>query len=178
MGKKQVSTAENNEKTFLNHCRSIAKKRKVPLEMTPSGTVAELNAKLTQMKNKKKKNNPAENNKILEDYENLRKEYEESKTKLEILDVWVKQLQSMNSERTANYQYIRKLITQMVVRRFGMISVKFQEQFGTQITISIDHKKKELKFEFRDTYGDEMKTEISSLSGGEKSYAQMCLIAA
>ena len=126
--KKQVSTAENNEKTFLNHCRSIAKKRKVPLEMTPSGTVAELNAKLTQMKNKKKKNNPAENNKILEDYENLRKEYEESKTKLEILDVWVNQLQSMNSERTANYQYIRKLITQMVVRRFGMISVKFQEQ--------------------------------------------------
>ena len=52
-------------------------------------------------------------------------------------------------------------------------------QFGAdQISIMIDHKKKELNLVFRNEDGDLVKKEISSLSGGEKSSAQMCLIAA
>ena len=125
--KKKVSAAEVQEKNLLKSCRDIAKKRKVPLEIIPSGTVAELSAKLTQIK-KKKRNNPAQNNNLLEEYENLRNKYDDSKRALKDLEDWVNQLKAMNSERTSNYQFIRKAITQMVVRRFGIISFKFQEQ--------------------------------------------------
>merc|ERR1712198_54457 len=41
-----------------------------------------------------------------------------------------------------------------------------------------NHKKRELSFLFKNSEGEDLDTEINSLSGGEKSYAQMCLIAA
>merc|ERR1712179_530178 len=62
-------------------------------------------------------------------------------------------------------------------RRFAMLSESFSRQFGTQIFININHKRRELNFIFKNNDGDAINTEINSLSGGEKSYAQMCLIA-
>ena len=134
--KRTVASAEVEEKKLLKHCRNIASKRKVPLEIIPSGTVAELSAKLTQIRRKKKKNNPDQNNLLLEEYENLRKKYEDSKKKLKDLEAWVNQLNAMNTKRTSNYHFIRRTITQMVVRRFGIISYKFQEQVCGRVEIS------------------------------------------
>merc|ERR1719210_2173992 len=73
--------------------------------------------------------------------------------------------------------FIRHSITKIVSRKFHLLSHKFREQFGTDINIELNHKKKELRFVFRDEDGYVQKTDIQSLSGGEKSYAQMCLIA-
>ena len=54
-----------------------------------------------------------------------------------------------------------------------MLSESFSRQFGTQIFININHKRRELNFIFKNSDGDAINTEINSLSGGEKSYAQV-----
>ena len=52
--------------------------------------------------------------------------------------------------------------------------IRIVSQFGAdQISIVIDHKKKELNLVFRNEEGDLVRKEISSLSGGEKSSAQV-----
>ena len=79
----------------------------------------------------------------------------------------------MNIDRNTNYLYIRNTITNMVQRRFGMLSATFRKQFGNEIYIRLDHKRKELIWVFKNADGDNMNTEINSLSGGEKSYAQV-----
>ena len=55
----------------------------------------------------------------------------------------------------------------------GLNLICFMFQFGSDINIELNHKKKELRFVFRDEDGYVQKTDISSLSGGEKSYAQV-----
>ena len=119
--KNTVSDAGVLEKDLIKKCKVKAKQRKAPVEIKPSRTVAELSAKLTQIRKKKKKNNPAEKNLILEEYDKLRKEFEESKRRLKNLEDWVNQLKDMMSTRTSNYQFIRTMITDMVARRFRMI---------------------------------------------------------
>ena len=61
----------------------------------------------------------------------------------------------------------------MVQRQFSMLSETFRRQFGTNIYITLNHKKRELNFVFKTVDGDYLDTEINSLSGGEKSYAQV-----
>ena len=51
----------------------------------------------------------------------------------------------------------------------------FDLKLGTKILLQIDHTRKELRFIFRDSEGDMIKKDITSLSGGEKSYAQVKL---
>lgn len=172
--KRDLKEKEGEEKKFL-----IQAKQKAGAEMEPSGTVMQLNAKIKQIRETKKKTSKvvADREKLLEEYRELKEQYETQKRKITNIEEHVKMMEDMNTARNDNYLFIRKTISNIIQRRFAMLSESFSRQFGTQIFININHKRRELNFIFKNADGDAINTEINSLSGGEKSYAQMCLIA-
>merc|ERR1712203_741125 len=114
---------------------------------------------------------------ILEEFRKKKEQYETQKNKVESLEHMVKDMEKMNGKRSANYLFIRKTISNIIARRFALGSEIFSRQYGNTISIDINHQRRELNFIFRTPDGDPVGTDIQSLSGGEKSYAQMCLIA-
>merc|ERR1719186_370445 len=144
----------------------------------PSGTVLQLNAKLKLIRDARMKSSKvmAEREKLLLEYKELKTHYDMQKRKVATIEEHVKLMEDMNQAKSKNFQFIRKTISNMVQRRFAMLSELFSHQLGTQIFIDINHERRELKFIFKNSDGDVISTEINSLSGGEKSYAQMCLI--
>jgi len=172
--KKDLKDKEIDEKKFV----SKAKQSAGP-EIEPSGTVMQLNAKIKQIRDTKKKSDKvvADREALLEEYRQLKEQYEAQRKKISNIEEHVKAMEDMNTARNDNYLFIRKTISNIIQRRFAMLSESFSRQFGTQIFININHKRRELNFIFKNNDGDAINTEINSLSGGEKSYAQMCLIA-
>merc|ERR1719357_433365 len=172
--KKDLKEKENDGKKFLSHA-----KQKGGQEVEPSGTVMQLNAKIKQIKETKKKTDKVlfDREKLLQEYKEIKDQYETQKLKITNIEDHVKMMEEMNTARNDNYLFIRKTISNIIQRRFAMLSESFSRQFGTQIFININHKRRELNFIFKNSDGDAINTEINSLSGGEKSYAQMCLIA-
>jgi len=172
--KTELEEKEIEEKKFV----SKAKQSAGP-EIEPSGTVMQLNAKIKQIMDTKKKSNKvvADREALLEEYRELRDQYELLGSKISNIEEHVKVMEDMNMARYYNHLFIRKTISNMIRRRFAMLSESFSRQFDTQIFININHDKRELNFIFKNKDGDAINTEINSLSGGEKSYAQMCLIA-
>ena len=150
-------------------------------DLKPSGTTKQLSSKIQNIKDKKKKHqekNGGENLDALEEEVcDLKMKLDHAKKRIEESQEYVRQLDTMNDDRNTNYLYIRNTVTNMLQRRFAMISATFRKQISTEVYIKLDHKRRELNFLFKNAEGDTMKTEIQSLSGGEKSYAQMCLIA-
>jgi len=173
--KRDLKEKEVEEKKFL----SSAKLKAGSEFVEPSGTVMQLNAKIKQIRETKKKSSKvvADREKLLEEYRGLKDQYETQKKKITNIEEHVKMMEEMNTARNDNYLFIRKTISNIIQRRFAMLSESFSRQFGTQIFININHKRRELNFIFKNSDGDAISTEINSLSGGEKSYAQMCLIA-
>jgi len=173
--KRDLKEKEIEEKKFL----SSAKQKAGSEYVEPSGTVMQLNAKIKQIRETKKKSSKivADREKLLEEYRGLKDQYETQKKKITNIEEHVKMMEEMNTARNDNYLFIRKTISNIIQRRFAMLSESFSRQFGTQIFININHKRRELNFIFKNSDGDAISTEINSLSGGEKSYAQMCLIA-
>ena len=84
----------------------------------------------------------------------------------------------MNSERLDNFICMRDIITGNVKRRFNLMIKEFSQQIGCEVFLRIDNSKKELKFNFSSGGGNSSSSDVSLLSGGEKSYTQMCLITA
>lgn len=168
--KRDLKEKEGEEKKFL-----IQAKQKAGAEMEPSGTVMQLNAKIKQIRETKKKTSKvvADREKLLEEYRELKEQYETQKRKITNIEEHVKMMEDMNTARNDNYLFIRKTISNIIQRRFAMLSESFSRQFGTQIFININHKRRELNFIFKNADGDAINTEINSLSGGEKSYAQV-----
>jgi len=173
--KRDLKEKEMEEKKFLGQAKLKAGSDYVE----PSGTVMQLNAKIKQIRETKKKSSKvvADREKLLEEYRELKDQYETQKRKITNIEEHVKMMEEMNTARNDNYLFIRKTISNIIQRRFAMLSESFSRQFGTQIFININHKRRELNFIFKNCDGDAISTEINSLSGGEKSYAQMCLIA-
>merc|ERR1719186_1448052 len=118
----------------------------------------------------------AEREMLLLEHKALKNHYDSQQRKVATIEEHVMLMEDMNQARSKNFQFIRKTISNMVQRRFAMLSESFSHQLGTQIFIDINHERRELKFIFKNSDGDVISTEINSLSGGEKSYAQMCLI--
>jgi len=173
--KKELKEKEIEEKKFSQQAKQKAGSEYIE----PSGTVMQLNAKIKQIRETKKKSNKviADREVLLDEYRQLKDQYETQKKKITNIEEHVKTMEEMNTARNDNYLFIRKTISNIIQRRFAMLSESFSRQFGTQIFISINHKRRELNFIFKNADGDAISTEINSLSGGEKSYAQMCLIA-
>ena len=55
---------------------------------------------------------------------------------------------------------------------------EFSKQIGSEVFLRIDNTNKELKFSFNSSGNSYSSSDVSLLSGGEKSYTQMCLICA
>merc|ERR1712129_31247 len=161
--------------------KTAAKQRTGGKELPPSATVIQLNAKIKQLRELKKKQGTDEAKKekdiVLDEFRKKKEQFETQRSKMSGLENMVKEMEGMNERRSANYLFIRKTISNIIARRFALESEIFSSQYGSTISIDINHQRRELNFIFRNTDGDSVGTDINSLSGGEKSYAQMCLIA-
>merc|ERR1712098_733461 len=159
-----------------------AKIKKLKAEdVTPSGTSKQLESKIQNVRKKIQEQSGIDQDVFQEKEQGilkLRENYENQKKKIDSYMEYISSLEKMNSERNTNYLFIRNTISNMVQRKFTFLSESFRNEFGSSIFISVNHKKRELRFLFKNSDGEDIDTEINSLSGGEKSYAQMCLIAA
>jgi len=175
--KKEVKENEVDGKKY----KKAALERTSGKVLNPTSTVIQLNAKIKQLRELKKKQGSGEAQKekdiILDEFRKRKEQYETQKNKVASLENMVKDMERMNEKRSANYLFIRKTISNIIARRFALESEIFSNQFGNTISIDINHQRRELNFIFRTPDGDHVATDIQSLSGGEKSYAQMCLIA-
>ena len=135
------------------------KYKKAALERTngkvlnPTSTVIQLNAKIKQLRELKKKQGSGEAQKekeiILEEYRKKKEQYLTQKTKVGSLEEMVKDMEKMNERRSANYLFIRKTISNIISRRFALESEIFSSQYGNTISIDINHQRRELNFIFR-----------------------------
>lgn len=172
--KRDLLEQKSKEEKFVNKA-----KQKSWAEMNPSGTALQLNAKIRRIREEKGANMMyADREKLFVEYKELKDDYDLQMRKVKNIEEHVAIMEGMNTARIANYMFIRKTISRMVERRFQMFTQSFSSDLSSEILIRINHRNSELKFVFRNTDGDLLDTEISSLSGGEKSFAQMCLIAA
>ena len=168
--KMKLVELRKEEKTIKQKVKQL----KTPDDLIPSGTSKQLKSKIENIKAKQLKEAGIENSEaIQQELVDLNELYQSQKKRIEDTEEYCKKLEQMNIDRNTNYLYIRNTITNMVQRRFGMLSATFRKQFGNEIYIRLDHKRKELIWVFKNADGDNMNTEINSLSGGEKSYAQV-----
>ena len=166
----------------------MKKVKKVAMELTknrelkPTHSVIQLNAKLKQLcAVRRKQQGSAEVQRqkdiVSEEYRQKKEQYDTHKGKMEALETMVKAMDKMNERRSANFIYIRKSISNIVANRFALESETFSSQFGNTVSLDISHQRREINFKFRSHEGDEIRTDVNSLSGGEKSLVQICLIA-
>ena len=121
--------------------------------LNPTSTVVQLNAKIKQLRELKKKQGSGEAQKekdiILEEFRKKKEQYETQKNKVESLEHMVMDMEKMNGKRSANYLFIRKTISNIIARRFALESEIFSRQYGNTISIDINHQRRELNFIFR-----------------------------
>ena len=92
---------------------SSAKQKAGSDYVEPSGTVMQLNAKIKQIRETKKKSSKivADLEKLLEEYRGLKDQYETQKKKITNIEEHVKLMEEMNTARDDNYLFIRKTIS-------------------------------------------------------------------
>jgi len=165
---------EEEEKQFSAAGVKITKE-----ELQPDKTPKQLNAKIVQLKKKlslQTENHDVE--KFIEEFIEIKERYTRLKGHIDSLNSHLETINQMKKERSDNILWIRTLITNSVRRKFNEMIKKFSASIGSDIFLRIDHLNKELKFIFKNESGTHSNTDVSSLSGGEKSYTQMCLICA
>ena len=168
--KKKLSELRKDQKEL----KKKADKLGAPPDLVPQESSKQLSAKITNIKKKQLAQAGVENpEEVQNELLNLQQSVEKARESLKSLEDWVQKLEAMDVDRHSNYLYIRNTISNMVQRQFSMLSEIFRRQFGTNIYITLNHKKRELNFVFKTVDGDYLDTEINSLSGGEKSYAQV-----
>jgi len=167
-----IKKNEDEEKQFAAAARKITKK-----ELEPEKTPKQLNAKIVQLKKKlsmKEGNQDVEQ--FITEFNEIKERYTRLKGHIDTLNSHLETISQMKKERSDNILYIRTLITNSVRRKFNEMIKKFSASIGSEIFLRIDHLNKELKFIFKNETGSHSNTDVSALSGGEKSYTQMCLI--
>lgn len=115
---------------------------------------------------------------FIEEFGNLKERYVGMKKHIEKLENLLETIEKMNSERLDNFICIRNIITNNVRRRFNLMIKEFSKQIGSEVFLRIDNTNKELTFSFKNSTGSRSSSDVSVLSGGEKSFTQMCLICA
>ena len=151
-------------------------------EVVPERTVKQLNAKILQLQ-KKIKSKQGENQdyaEFLNNFQDLKERYQDMRAQIEQLENLLQKIEKMNDERLDNFHIIRQIISNNVRRRFNAMISNFAQQIGCRVYLRIDNKKKEVTFCFQNLDGGEERdsSDVSRLSGGEKSFTQMCLICA
>jgi len=145
-------------------------------EMFPDKSIKQLNAKVLQLKKRLAGQNDKEETNFVDEFNHLKVRYTKLKQHIDTLNEHLDTIEQMKKERSNNILWIRTLITNSVRRRFNEMIKNFAQSTGSDIFLRIDHSNKELNFVFKSEDGKRTNTDVSSLSGGEKSFAQMCLI--
>jgi len=172
--KTELKKNREEERQFEAAAKKITGK-----EMIPDKTVKQLNAKIVQLQKRiKNKHENVDLADFIQEFGNLKERYVGMKKHIEKLENLLETIEKMNSERLDNFIYIRSIITNNVRRRFNLMIKEFSKQIGSEVSLRIDNTKKELKFGFKNEGGSRSSTDVSTLSGGEKSFTQMCLICA
>ena len=65
---------------------------------------------------------------LLEEYRELKDQYEVQRSKISNIEEHVKLMEDMNTARNDNYLFIRKTISNIIQRRFAMLSESFSRQ--------------------------------------------------
>ena len=148
-------------------------------EIFPQRSVKQLDVKIKKLKEKIKNKHKDLN---LEDFYNefndLKERHTTMKKQIQKLESILSSIEKMNAERLDNFICIRNIITNNVRRRFNLMIKEFSKQIGSEVFLRIDNTNKELKFSFNSSGNSYSSSDVSLLSGGEKSYTQMCLICA
>ena len=151
-------------------------------EIVPERTVKQLNAKILQLqkKIKSKQDENLDQQEFLESFQDLKERYQDMRGQIEQLENLLQKIEKMNNERLDNFQIIRQIISNNVRRRFNKMISTFAKQIGCQVFLRIDNNRKEVTFSFQNLEGGEERdsSDVSRLSGGEKSFTQMCFICA
>ena len=151
-------------------------------EIVPERTVKQLNAKILQLqkKIKSKQDENLDQQEFLESFQDLKERYQDMRGQIEQLENLLQKILKMNNERLDNFQIIRQIISNNVRRRFNKMISTFAKQIGCQVFLRIDNNRKEVTFSFQNLEGGEERdsSDVSRLSGGEKSFTQMCFICA
>jgi len=177
----QQNLERKRKATLLEH----EKARKLALETTdgreiePSESKEKLSAKLA-LRRKDKENSSSisttDLEKLEDDYIKLRRVYEPLRRNYENAKMTVDSLMELKETRRESVLDMRKRVVNMVRRKFNHLTGEIAKDIGCRIFLKINSTKKELHFEFKSLSGNLLKTDVASLSGGEKSYAQMALI--
>merc|ERR1712032_1688962 len=167
-------------KSRLDAERKAAESQTEGCVLNPSLTVLQIVAKIKRIQEQKKKN-PTEvarrrRDEIGEVYREKKIQLAVQKSKFEALKKISSEMEIANWKRRDTFQLIRKLLCSMVKRQFNYNSATFSHEHGHHVYLNIEHTTRELNFVFRNKDGDKVQVDVNSLSGGEKSCTQMCLI--
>merc|ERR1712013_728602 len=125
-------------------------------EIVPERTVKQLNAKILQLqkKIKSKQDENLDQQEFLESFQDLKERYQDMRGQIEQLE--------------------------NLLQRFNKMISTFAKQIGCQVFLRIANNRKEVTFSFQNLEGGEERdsSDVSRLSGGEKSFTQMCFICA
>merc|ERR1719397_73239 len=165
--KKQLEERETQERKALAKLSTGDEGEE--FEIVLSWSKEEIAAKIKLMENKEKQTIEFDKEILIEN----QKKFIEKKNMLKALKIYINSLGEMKSKRLENYMMIRSNISASVSREFARKMNQGQAGTRTWITLKIDHKKKEIQLEFSDSEGELVNKEISSLSGGEKSFIQI-----
>lgn len=149
-------------------------------ELFPERSSKQLDAKIKKLRDKQNKREDVDSGQFLQEFEALHERYTTEKKKIENLENLLQDIARANTERLDNFICIRDIITSTTMRRFNLMVKEFSKQIGSEVVLRIDNSTKELKFNFTNGQGggSYSSNDVSLLSGGEKSYTQMCLITA
>jgi len=148
-------------------------------EMVPKKSVKWLNAKIQQLQKKiNKQNEDVQDVQVfIEEFIRLKERFQQQKHQIDNITHLLTGIDELNSERKNNFYMIRSTVSHYVRRHFNFLMQNFSKQTGSSVFLRIDNTNKELQFTFKNLDGSvRNNSDVSTLSGGEKSFTQMCLI--
>jgi len=172
---KEIATQMENIKecqTVLLVMEGKAKEMTGGEELEPEESVEKLQAKIDSLvKEKLERGETDYGTEALKTYTEMSSQISLRIKRIDHLKQFSKNLENQMGSRRELFQTLRDKVVDMVERRFSALAG--QTMASMQLRLSIDPMKKQLSFRFGP---DQRSSKVGSLSGGEKSYSQLCLI--
>jgi len=168
MGEKSKTLASRTEE---------AEKQSNGEVLQPTDTLLHLRAKRKEYEKLTfTKEQVAIRNQKVEEFKATKSKLDKMKKDKEALDIYIKDLSEQCDRRKVTLNFVRNIVMSTSQRRFGHLSRKFSAQLGGEVRLDINSRERTVKIFFTSEDGEIMKKDLATLSGGEKSYIQMCLI--
>jgi len=121
-----------------------------------------------------------ENTAINEEYMKIKLRLKSMKEDNDTNKAFLRDLEEQIEERTAKYMQIKSLVVNWTIRTFNSLVRRFDKEFQGNVKLDVQPSERVVKFYFSEEteQGPGLHKDISSLSGGEKAYLQMCFILA